>query len=200
VTRRTAPVALAIAVVVGGLGLARRVAVAEPGCEAITATVDADAGRARVWNLGWGIGFALAAAGQAAAAAALPQDSISDDTRAGLWVGAVKASVGAVGRFVVPLRLARARDCADAPHALAVAARRERVGFWLNTTGGLAVNLAGLLYLGLERDAWGTGALSFAIGTVVSIASAYTAPRRAWRAHPIVVAPTPGGVVLSTTW
>ena len=164
------------------------VAVARPTCNGsdesvqIDTALERDAAQAGPWNVGWGIAFATAAVGQAAVAVAA-SDSISDNQRIGLWIGAGKASIGALVRVVRPLHIEPAPECADAEtqrRALEVAARRERNNLALNLIGGFALNTAGLLYMGIERDAWREGALSFAVGTAVGLVSAYTAPRRSW--------------------
>ena len=172
---------------------------AAPSCETITRTLAADAEQARLWNVGWGVTFAGAALGQASLAASLGDDIVDDATRAGLYVGAVKASIGVVARVVLPLRIPQPTSCDDAAAALAAARKKQRNGFWLNAIGGLVVNAGGTLYLGLVEDSWETAASSFAVGMAVSILSGYTAPRRAWRGT-FVVAPAPGGLSLVATF
>lgn len=186
------------------LALLAAPAAADPACDEITASLAADADQARVWNIAWAITFGVAALGGAVAAAALPEHTISDNTRTGMWISAGKAAIGATARIVLPLRVERVTDCADAERALKVSARRQRNGFILNTFGGLALNTAGLLYLGLEKDAWRTGVLSFVAGTVVGLFSSYTGPRRAWRGKRtgvvISVVPTVGGAAIVGSW
>jgi hypothetical protein len=99
-----------------------------------------------------------------------------------------------------------------ARHALLVeAAHRERHALILNIFGGLAVNTAGLLYLGYGRGAWESAWISFGIGTAVGVASALTAPVHSWllkrrrdRPHDIAAVPMIGrgstGVALAGTW
>jgi hypothetical protein len=189
------------------LALLAAPAAADPACDEITASLAADASQARVWNIAWAVTFGAAAVGIAVAALTIPEDKISDNTRTGLWISTSKATIGAAARVVLPLRVEQPRDCADAPRALALSARRQRNGVILNTVGGLVLNTAGLLYLGLEKDAWRTGVLSFVSGTVVGLFSSYTAPRRAWRGKRVApagvvisVVPTLGGAAVVGTW
>jgi hypothetical protein len=173
-----------------------RAVAAEPTCETITATLRADADRARAWDTAWTLIYAGAAVGQGLVAGAAT-DGLSAANRAGLRVGAVKASIGVVAKVVNPLRIPVPTSCADAPAALRLAARRERISFWFNTLGGLAVNGAGALYLGLHEDSWSAAASSFGVGAAVSVLSAVTMPRRAWRGRYVIVAPTTTGFVLA---
>jgi hypothetical protein len=170
-------------------------AVAEPSCAEITATLRADAEKARSWDTAWLLIYAGAAVGTAVVAGAT-EGELSDDTRWGMRVSAVKATIGAAAKVVRPLRIPVPKTCADAPAALALAAKRERNNFWLNTIGGLAVNAGGALYLGLEKDTWRTAASSFAVGAAVSVLSSLTMPKRAWRKR-LVVVPTLNGVALA---
>jgi hypothetical protein len=71
-----------------------------------------------------------------------------------------------------------------------------------NIFGGLALNTAGLLYLGYGRGAWETAWISFGIGSAVGIASTLTAPlhsyllqRRCDRSRHVAIVPLfgPGG-------
>jgi hypothetical protein len=99
-----------------------------------------------------------------------------------------------------------------ARHALLVeAAQHESHVLILNIFGGLAINTAGLLYLGYGRGAWESAWISFGIGSAVGVASALTAPIHAWllqrrldRDHHVAVVPTIGrcstGVALAGTW
>jgi hypothetical protein len=106
-------------------------------------------------------------------------------------VGAVKSFVGLAARVVTPVKVPRpavtgdaCADLAAAQAALAKAARSERRSFWLNHVGGLALQVAGTLYIGMSADdAWVDAAISFGIGYTVGLASTYTQPRGAWREH-----------------
>jgi hypothetical protein len=185
-------------------------AVAQPQpCDpVIERTLAVDARRARTWNLGWGLTFAAAAVGTAGFAAFAPDDWdwVSDDFRAGLYVTSAKATLGALSRAILPLRVPADASCATPSRVrLAKAAKRERRNIILNTVGGFAVNTAGLLYLGLERDAWSTGWVGFGVGTAVGVASTLTAPRWAWAMQrDLVAAPIVGpdfsGFAIAGTW
>ncbi|MBE7449786.1 MAG: hypothetical protein HS111_13060 [Kofleriaceae bacterium] len=67
----------------------------------------------------------------------------------------------------VPRVTASGDGCADRGRgraALARAARSAQRSFWLNHLGGLALQLAGTLYIGLSvEDAWGDAAISFGV-------------------------------------
>jgi hypothetical protein len=197
-----------VATVAGVLAAAPAVAQPAPCDPIIERTLAADARRARTWNIAWGVTFAAAAAGSAGFAALAPDDWdwVSDDFRAGLYVTSIKASLGALSRLVLPLRIPADASCGTPSRVrLAKAARRERRNIILNTVGGFAVNTAGLLYLGLERDAWSTGWIGFGIGSAVGVASTLTAPRRAWGLErDLVATPVVGpdfqGFAIAGTW
>lgn len=180
---------IAFLIVIGLAIVSRRV---EAGCteEAaeLRAQLSAEARRARIWNIGWGAAFGVAAVGAVALAVTetRPFGTFTDDDRDLYYVAAGKATIGLAARLVIPLRIdvpaAAAEPCADAialRAAVAEAGRRERRMFWLGHLGGLAVNLAGVVVLA-ERRSFGIGALSFAIGYPVGLASSYTQPRRSW--------------------
>ena len=67
--------------------------------------------------------------------------------------------------------------------ALAKTAANEKRSFFLNHLGSLALNVAGLLYLGLQEDEWGEGAKSIAIGYPIGMLAVYTQPRATWKAR-----------------
>ena len=141
--------------------------------------------RARVWNLAWGITFTAAAVGTFAVGYANPVPELQD----GLFVSAGKATVGALGRWIVPLRIevpaATGDACADLAllrRALRSAARREKGNFWLNHVGGLLVNGAGAAIL-WWRGSPSQGLLSMATGYPVGVLSNYTAPRASWHRY-----------------
>ena len=170
------------------------------------------------WDLAWTATFALAAVGSAGTAVFAPRDWIGDDTRAGLYVTAAKATVGVLAKLLDPLRIDVEGLCgerhpasAKARHVLLVeAAQRERHMLILNVFGGLAINTIGLLYLGYGRGAWESAWLSFGVGTAVGVASALTAPVQSWILNrrldrpSIAVVPTVGhgstGMALAGTW
>lgn len=147
-----------------------------------------DFDRAAKWSFAWTATFAIAAVGSAGTAAFAPSDWIGNDTRAGLYVTAAKATVGVLAKVLDPLSINVEGLCGDrhpasasARHAFLVeAARRERHTLILNVFGGLAVNTAGLLYLGYGRGAWESAWISFGIGSAVGVASALTAPVQSW--------------------
>lgn len=182
--------------------------------------LDDQASRTRTWNLAWGTVFTVAAVGEYSMLAAgwSPLGEWNDDVRAGTLAGGIKASVGVVSKVFLPLRAVRPAaetgdpcvDLAVAETALALAAKRQKRAFYMNHFGGLAVNLAGVLALGLWADSWKQGAISFAIGAPIGIFSTYTMPRGAWKtarrraardvAMAPVVAPGFAGLVLATTF
>jgi hypothetical protein len=174
--------------------------------------------RAAQWSFAWTATFAIAAVGGAGTAAFAPSNWIGDDTRAGLYVTAAKATVGVLAKALDPLRINVSGLCGDrhpasaqVRHAFLVeAAQRERHTLILNVFGGLAVNTAGLLYLGYARGAWESAWISFGIGSAVGLASALTAPVQSWILNrrlgrpSIALVPAVGrgsaGMALAGTW
>jgi len=213
------------------LGVLVSVVVADGGI-AIAAPIDLSAGereiddavcedfrRAAKWNLAWTATFAMAAVGSAGIAVFASNEWLENDTRAGLYVTAAKATVGVIAKLVDPLSINVEGLCHDrhpasaaARHALLLeAAQRERNTLLLNILGGLAVNTAGLLYLGYGRGAWESAWVSFGIGTAVGVASTLTAPVHSWfldrrlnSPQHIAAVPMIGrgsvGVALAATW
>jgi hypothetical protein len=177
-----------------------------------------DFDRAAKWSLAWTATFAIAAVGSAGTAAFAPGDWFEKDARAGLYVTAAKATVGVLAKLLEPLTINVEGLCGDrhptsasGRHAFLVeAARRERHTLILNVFGGLAVNTAGLLYLGYGRGAWESAWISFGIGSAVGVASALTAPVQSWILKrrldrpSIAVVPTVGrsttGIALAGMW
>ena len=173
--------------------------------------------RIKRWNIAWGVVFAAGATFEYSLVAAKwnPFGEWDAEARAGALAGAIKASVGVVSKLVLPLRTARAAaptgdPCADlaaAEAALRAMAKRQRRSFYLNHIGGLAVNLTGVLILGLVADTWKQAAMSFAIGAPIGLLSTYTMPRGAWKtartprftiaAAPMVVPGGGGGLILA---
>lgn len=147
--------------------------------------------RIKRWNIAWGVAFAAGATFEYSLVAAEwnPFGDWDADARAGALAGAVKASVGVVSKLVLPLKTERAAaatgdpcvDLANAETALRAMAKRQRRSFYLNHLGGLAVNLTGVLVLGLVADTWKQAAMSFAIGAPIGLLSTYTMPRGAWK-------------------
>jgi len=210
---------LLVPVVGAGTAMAAPAADLSAGEGEIDDAVCADFRRAATWSLAWTVTFAIAAVGSAGTAALAPGDWMGNDARAGLYVTAAKSTLGVLAKLVDPLHIDVEGLCHDrhpasvkARHALLVeAAHRERHALILNIFGGLAVNTAGLLYLGYGRGAWESAWISFGIGTAVGVASALTAPVHSWllkrrldRSHHIAAVSTIGrgstGVALAGTW
>ena len=210
---------LLVPVVGAGTAMAAPAADLSAGEGEIDDAVCADFRRAATWSLAWTVTFAIAAVGSAGTAALAPGDWMGNDARAGLYVTAAKSTLGVLAKLVDPLHIDVEGLCHDrhpasarARHALLVeAAHRERHALILNIFGGLAVNTAGLLYLGYGRGAWESAWISFGIGTAVGVASTLTAPVHSWllkrrldRSHHIAAVPTIGrgstGVALAGTW
>jgi hypothetical protein len=154
----------------------------------IDAALCEDARRAGTWDTAWAATFAIAAVGSAGIATFAPHTWLDSNRRAGLYVTAAKATIGAVDRLVDPLHFDTVGLCGDPNEAsssarnalLLKAAHRERNGLALELLGGVALNTAGLLYLGYGRGSWQTAWISFGVGTAVGVASALTAPVQAW--------------------
>jgi len=211
---------LGVLVAVAGVGKVMAAPAVDLGARErkIDDAVCEDFDRAAKWSLAWTATFAVAAVGSAGTAAFAPRDWIENDTRAGLYVTAAKATVGVLAKLLYPLRIDVEGLCGDrhpasakARHALLVeAAQRERHTLILNVFGGLVVNTIGLLYLGYGRGAWESAWVSFGIGTAVGVASALTAPVQSWILNrrldrpSIGVVPTIGrgstGMALAGTW
>ena len=210
---------LLVPVLGAGTAMAAPAAHLGAGERELAAAVCEDFRRAATWSLAWTATFAIAAVGSAGTAALAPGDWMGNDARAGLYVTAAKSTLGVLAKLVDPLHIDVEGLCHDrhpasakARHALLVeAAHRERNTLLLNIFGGLAVNTAGLLYLGYGRGAWESAWISFGIGTAVGVASALTAPVHSWllkrrldRSHHIAAMPTIGrgstGMALAGTW
>lgn len=188
------------------------VAAASPGpCEgddaqAIHDLLERERGKAFRWDLGWGVVYAVAAGGEFAlyGAAWNPFGEATDEFRAGALIGGIKASIGLASKLVLPMRIPtipdpnlasalaqlsfgpapdRCQAQAAANAALRQAAKRQQRAFYLNLLGGLAVNGAGALTLGLYFDTWKQAAVSFGSGLVASVLSLWTMPRGARRAE-----------------
>src|ERR1039457_872806 len=146
-----------VPVAVAGVGTAMAAPAVDPSAREreIDDAVCEDFDRAAKWNLAWTATFAIATVGSAGTAAFAPRDWIENDTRAGLYVTAAKATIGVLAKLLDPLRIDVEGLCGDhhpastrARHALLVeAAKHERHPLILNVFGGLAVNAVGLLYL-----------------------------------------------------
>ena len=136
------------------------------------------------YRIGWASGFAIAALGQVAAA-----ELVGEPRGVAIYVSAIKATVGAAFTpFLAPtLELpapapgeSRCARLAALEEALRYAARRERQGVVLYQHAlGWALNLAGLLYLGLVEDQWLEGIAGALVGSAVGELRLWTQPRRA---------------------
>jgi hypothetical protein len=209
-----------VPIVVAGAGTAMAAPAVELSAREreIDEAVCEDFDRAAKWNFAWTATFAIAAVGGAGTAAFAPSDWFEKDTRAGLYVTASKATIGVLAKLLDPLSISVEGLCGDrhpasanVRHAFLVeAARRERHTLILNVFGGLAVNTAGLLYLGYGRGAWESAWISFGIGSAVGVAAALTAPVQSWflnrrlNRSGLAVLPTIGhgstGMALAGTW
>lgn len=202
---------LALVGVIGSvLAIAPAVARAQPACDAreaeeLRAHLAHEARRAAQWNLVWRVGFTAAAAGSFAVAIVDPVPEYRDST----YVSGGKAAIGALARWVMPLRVEVPEPgldtCADLValrKAVAQAAKRERDLFYMGHVGGLLVNLGGAAII-WQRAGFGQAALSVAIGYPIGLLSNYTMPRRSWqlvrdRSWTAGVVPAPGGGWLVT--
>jgi hypothetical protein len=140
---------------------------------------------AKRWNTTWAITFGAAAVGSLALGYANPVPEMQD----GLYVSAGKASIAALGRIILPLRIdvpAPTSDvCADLValrEAVRVAAKKERGNFIVNHVGGVLVNAVGagiIWYRGSASQAL----ISVAVGYPVGLLSNYLAPRNSWHLY-----------------
>jgi len=167
-----------------------------------------EARHARRWNLGWTIGYGLAAAAQGGVAAARWARGGDPDRTgtAGLWIGAVSATLGALAHGLLPLEILRPVPAADPCERLAAAqravegtGRAERAAFYLGHVVDLALSSAGLIVLGVGFHAWREGGRSFALGYAVGLADIYTQPRASWHVR-IVAEPEVHGLAVAGTF
>jgi hypothetical protein len=173
----------------------------------LRALLERDVRWAKKWNLVWASIFGASAVGSFAVGLANPFPEL----RTGLYVSAGKATIGALGRIILPLRIplpaANSDTCADIEalrKAVAVAAKRERGNFYLNHVAGILVNGGGALIV-WKYGTSGQALLSVAIGYPVGLLSNYTAPRSAWhyfREHnwTVTVQPTQSGGPQQHAW
>lgn len=191
---RTALIPLAVILFLSGVAAAAPCdpAEAEARTARIEAHLDREKRRARRWDNLWLITFATATAVQGAGIATETTLGEYDDAaEAGLAVGAIKSGIGALAHVILRLKVVRpgprtGDPCADleaAERALARTAANEKRSFFLNHLGSLALNVGGLLYLGLQEDEWGEGAKSIAIGYPIGMLAVYTQPRATWKAR-----------------
>jgi hypothetical protein len=141
--------------------------------------------RASRWNLAWRWTFTAASVGSFAVAIADPFPEMRD----GLYVSGAKAGIGALARWILPLRVdvpeVNADVCADVialRKAVASTAKRERGLFIMGHIGGLALNIGGAAII-WYRGSLGQAALSVAVGYPVGLLSNYTMPRGSWQMH-----------------
>ncbi len=156
----------------------------------IRGLLERESRRTRRWNLGWGIGFGVLAVGQLGLTAAdyTPIGDYDEDKEHGLYVAATKAAIASLAHVVLPLKMAwpgpaTGDPCVDrdaAERALQRSGDNEKRSFYLNHLGAIAMNVGGLLVLGLGFDTWKEGWLSVALGYPVGLLHAYTQPRRVW--------------------
>lgn len=161
-----------------------------PACDAreaeeLRAHLEDEQRRAKRWNMTWAVTFGAAAVGSFALGYANPFPSMRD----GLFVSAGKASIGALGRIILPLRIGvpapTGDTCADLAalrDALRAAAKKERGNFYLNHAGGLLVNAAGAAIIWYRGSA-SQALISVAVGYPVGLLSNYLAPRNSWHLH-----------------
>ena len=187
----SATLALVLGAEMAGGHLARAadpsVAVERAGSEVDEAVCE-DHARAGRWNEAWAVTFGAAALGSAGVATFAPSTWLTNDTRAGLYVTALKASIGVAAKLIQPLDIDVGGLCDDrrpesrrTRHALLNdVALREQRAIIPSLVGGLLLNSFGLLYMGYGRHAWEDAWISFAIGSAVAVASVLTAPTHSW--------------------
>lgn len=151
----------------------------------LRAHLQAQQRKADNWNLAWRITFTGAAAATFAVGAANPFPSL----QTGLYASGGKATIGALARWILPLRVHVPEPSGDACADLAAlraelrrVARKERSLFWMGHIGGALVNLGGAAYV-WYYDSTGKALLSIAIGYPVGLLSNYTMPRGAWHKY-----------------
>jgi hypothetical protein len=159
----------------------------------IEAQLAADARPSRIWNTGWAIGLGVSAAGNGILAIEPDWAPIDVDRglRAGLATTAIKSTIGAAGRVVLPLNVGRVAPptgdaCADvaaAEAALAWTAGKQKRTFWLNLVGATALHIGSTLVVGIGYDDWTTAVIGLGTSMIVTAAIAWTQPRGAWKLH-----------------
>jgi len=162
--------------------------VSEGAGNAIDEAVCQDQEHAHAWNEAWAVTFGAAALASAGLATFAPSKWLTDNTRAGLYVTAAKATIGVASKLVEPLEVDVKGLCGDrrpqsrrTRHVLLnEIARREKRAIVPSIVGGLVLNSFGLLYMGYVRHAWESGWISFGIGSGVAVASVLTAPTQSW--------------------
>jgi hypothetical protein len=137
------------------------------------------------WNSVWRWTFTGASAATFGLAIANPFESL----QAGLYASGGKAAIGALARWILPLRVNVPAETSD-PCADVLALRKEirRVGkkerglFYMGHFGGILVNLGGAAYV-WKADSGSKALLSIAVGYPVGLLSNYTMPRGAWHKY-----------------
>lgn len=177
-------------VVVTAVLCARGDATAQVACDPaeavdLRAHLTEQAGKADTWNLAWRLTFTGAAVATLAVGLADPFPSL----REGLYASSGKATIGALARWILPLRIRVPGETGDACADIAMlrkeirrVARKERSLFYMGHVGGIAVNLGGAAYV-WWRDSFGKGLLSIAVGYPVGLLSNYTMPRGTWKLY-----------------
>jgi hypothetical protein len=173
----------------------------------IDATLARQAHKAAVWDNAWAITFGALAVGQGSLALGhyAPGAEWDDKAQASMWIGAGKSAIGSLSHLILRLKTVRGggetEPCAHleaSRRALRESAKHQKTTFWLNHAGSLALNLGGLLVLGLGYDAWKEGVMSFALGWPVGLLSVYTQPRGAWHARVVRTADYSGLAIAGT--
>jgi hypothetical protein len=185
-----------------------------PDAEAHVAFVrdrlDGDAHDGRMWRWGWGLGYAALALGQVGLA--LTREDEGEQVE--LYVGAGKSFLGLIPVVLLPMpaledagkvRVEGDRCAArlEASRLLARSAEDEAFNrSWLAHTGNVAVNVGGLLIVGVGYDRWLTGTLGAVVGIAVGELQIYTRPtgslrgRASLNVSPMVTSEA-GGLALS---
>lgn len=163
---------------------------AQATCDATEVTelrahLAAQSDKADTWNLAWRVTFTSAAVGTLAVGLWNPFPSL----QTGLYASSGKATIGALARWILPLRIHVPADTGDACTDLAAlrkeirrVARKQRSLFWMGHFGGILVNLGGAAYVWYE-DSLGKALLSIAVGYPVGVLSNYTMPRGTWKLY-----------------
>ena len=151
----------------------------------LRAHLAAQSDKADTWNLAWQISFTGAAVGTLAVGLWNPFPSL----QTGLYASSGKATVGALARWILPLRIHVPAGTGDPCTDLAALrteirriARKQRSLFWMGHVGGILVNLSGAAYVWYE-DSLGKALLSIAVGYPVGVLSNYTMPRGTWKLY-----------------
>jgi hypothetical protein len=172
--------------------------------EALRAHLAAQQVSAKNWNQVWRYTFTTVAVGAFAFGVANP----FPDARDNIWVTAGKSTLGALSRWLLPLRVElppKTTDvCADIAAlraSIESTAKQERRLFWLHHLGSAVVNAAGAVILAVRGNSLSEILLTTALGYAVGMVATYTMPRatwRFWREHPWSAAYVPqsgGGIV-----